>query len=184
MQVKSIGSHDHWNGCQISRGVFTIFFARVFFITSLKNYFSGRWEVERHFVKQGCTTRCTQLPPSFPTIPQQCHEVLFWNSFRQTCPSSVKQTTKTIIGNRLVESRFRWSVWWCVPKMRSKMVCRVEKLENGFLSCLWWNVEQRFVSCTPIKSRCGIVGNEGGSWVHRVVHPCLTKWHLKTLVKI
>ena len=24
-----------------------------------------------------CTTRCTQLPPSFPTIPQQCHEVLF-----------------------------------------------------------------------------------------------------------
>ena len=64
----------------------------------------------RSFAKQGCTTRCTQLPPSFPTIPQQCHEVLFWNSFRQTCPSSVKQTTKTIIGNRLVESRFRWSV--------------------------------------------------------------------------
>ena len=57
----------------------------------------------------GCTVYSAPPPPpppqapSFPTIPQQCtHEVLFWNRFRRTCPSSVKQTTKTIIGKRLI----------------------------------------------------------------------------------
>ena len=42
--------------------------------------------VWKPFVKQGCTTRCTQLPPSFPTIPQQCHEnfvTLLWNCWKR-----------------------------------------------------------------------------------------------------
>ena len=108
-----------------------------------------------YFVKQGCTTRCTQLPPSFPTIPQQCHEVLFWNSFRQTCPSSVKQTTKTIIGNRLVESRFRWSVWWCVPKCRVKwcVLCILEEKLNSVQLPTTVTVDTRFaisnLNCLP-----------------------------------
>ena len=85
----------------------------------------------------GCTTRCTQLPPSFPTNPQQCHEVLFWNSFRQTCPSSVKQTIVCLTdeGHVFLKLFQNKTSWHC----------------------------------------CGFVGNEGGSWVHRVVHPSLTK---------
>ena len=48
---------------------FFIFFQE---LSNKLKLFSGRREVERYFVKLGCTAQCTQLPPSFPTIPQQC----------------------------------------------------------------------------------------------------------------
>ena len=95
-------------------------------------------------------------PSLFPTIPQQCHEVLFWKSFRQTCPSSVKQTTtKTIIANRLVDSRFRWSVWWCVPKCRAKwcVLCILEEKLNSVQFPTTVTVDTRFaisnLNCLP-----------------------------------
>ena len=85
--------------------------------------------------------------------------VLFWNSCRQTCPSSVKQTTaKTINGNRLVESRFRWSVWWCFPSWHccwkrgrelSTLCCtsyfNKQNLGKKFLNALY--VERSAIAC-------------------------------------
>ena len=64
---------------------------------------------------------------------------------------------------------------------------------KGFLSTLIWFdcfvVKQKRIVCLTDEGHvclklfqnktswhcCGIVGNEGGSWVHRVVHPSLTK---------
>ena len=92
-----------------------------------RNNFSGRREVERHFVKLGCTARCTQLPPSFPTIPQQCHVVLFWNSFRQTCPSSVKQTYCSFVW--LTKGMFAWNCF--KTKLRDTAVELLETREGA-----------------------------------------------------
>ena len=101
-----------------------------------KNYFSGRREVERHFVKLGCTAQCTKLPPSFPIIPLQCTKFCFETVSGKKCPLSVKQTTIVCC---LFDGRRAF-----LPETVSK---------------------QNFVHCS------GIVGNEGGSFVHCAVHP-------------